>query len=58
MVLLKLRGGNYLEDIFDVISRELFEQQKCLRMAGYEGEGLAGLCGAQILKQVTKAGRD
>lgn len=53
MVLLKLRGENYLEDNSDVVnSRELFEHQKCLWMAGYEEKELIGLCGCKILKQV------
>lgn len=54
MVLLKLRGENYLEDTSDVVnSRELSEHQKCLWMAGYKEKGLTGLCGPQILKQVS-----
>lgn len=53
VILLKLKGKNYLEDTSDVVnSRELFEHQKCLWMADYKEEKLTGLCGPQILKWV------
>lgn len=44
MVLLKLRGENYLEDTSDVVnSRELSEHQKCLWTVGYKDRELTGL---------------